>query len=649
LFVNGPDIFNNSITQAIDQNLAPIVTTSYGECEAGWGSSELNILNALFKQGNAQGQTIVAASADQGATDCDAGPSAIEGLTVDFPGSSPYVTGMGGTAFNEGGASGTTQYWNGNSSSSTNNAGSANSYLPEITWDIPAYFSGSGGGPSSFFTKPAWQVGTGVPADDSRDEPDLALNASNTHDTFLLCMNVSSGESCTSGFNLTNSTPLSAGGTSFDSQIFGGMLALIEQKIGSRIGNANPTIYALANSSAYYTPGVTISTLGTVVFNDVTAGSNDEFCVGGTPSCPDGGSIGFNAGAGYDPVTGWGSINVYNLANAWKSVTPLGPGSLGPSLSATALTASTSSVPAGTSVTFTATVSGSAGTPTGSVQFFVNGIAAGSPVALSSGVAMYTLSTSCASIGQQLVTAAYLGSSTYQGSKGPLLNSGEAGIFGEGISSNGSFETSPLIVTVTSGACVTFTLSASQTINVASGGTVPSVTITATAQNGFTGTVFFQVTTLTTTSDYTPGYSLSLLSGTLTSTSTTASTVLTLSGIVADLRKQGFPGKTDPGTMLARQTSGPKPAPGGMWYAAGSGVTIASLLFLTLPRRRRLGGLLLVGLAVALAGGASGCGGSSLPGPPSGGNNEYAGQYVVTVEAASGSVVTSTTVTYNVN
>ncbi len=35
LFVNGPDIFNNAMTQAIDQNLAPIVTTSYGYCEAG--------------------------------------------------------------------------------------------------------------------------------------------------------------------------------------------------------------------------------------------------------------------------------------------------------------------------------------------------------------------------------------------------------------------------------------------------------------------------------------------------------------------------------------------------------------------------------------------------------------------------------------
>ena len=50
------------------------------------------------------------------------------------------------------------------------------------------------------------------------------------------------------------------------------------------------------------------------------------------------------------------------------------------------------------------------------------------------------------------------------------------------------------------------------------------------------------------------------------------------------------------------------------WYAAGSGITVASLLMLVLPRRRRLGGLLLVALAVALVGGATGCGGSSQAG-----------------------------------
>ena len=179
LFVNGVNIFDNAMTAAIDQDLAPIVTTSYGFCEAGEGTTELNTLNQLFKQANAQGQTVMAAAADDGATDCDAGTTATEGLAVDFPASSPYVTGMGGTMFSQSSA-----YW-----SSTNNAngGSAISYIPESVWNEDSYgntFSAGGGGPSAFFTKPAWQVETGpagmtttVPPDASRDVPDLALNA----------------------------------------------------------------------------------------------------------------------------------------------------------------------------------------------------------------------------------------------------------------------------------------------------------------------------------------------------------------------------------------------------------------------------------------------------------------------------------------
>ena len=129
----------------------------------------------------------------------------------------------------------------------------------------------------------------------------------------------------------------------------------------------------------------------------------------------------------------------------------------------------------------------------------------------------------------------------------------------------------------------------------------------------------------------------------------TASTQLTFSGIQADLRMPNAPGRVDSGTMLARQNSGRMP-----WKLAGSGVTIASLLLLTLPRKRRLGSLLLVALAVALVGGASGCG-SSQAAPPSTTTNTPTRMreiYVVTVVAtytASPSQVIqqSTTLTYS--
>ena len=336
-FVLGLDVFNNSMTFAIDNNVAPIITNSYGACEAGWGTTELNTINALFKQANVQGQTILTASADFGATDCDAGPSATEGLAVDFPASSPYVTAMGGTQPNEG--SGT--YW-----STTNGAtgGSALSYIPEVVWNDASLgaFGGSGGGSSNYFTKPTWQAGS-TPTDGARDVPDLALNATDapTHDSFLYCVNVAAGQSCGSGFRIsaTNNGLAAAGGTSFDSQIFGGMLAVMEQKVSPTkgLGNINPTIYALGNS-VFYKAGQNTLTNSTVVFNDVTGGNNQMACTAGSINCGNGGTIGYTAVNGYDVATGWGSVNLANLANDWTLVTPLGIGSLGTNLSATSLT-----------------------------------------------------------------------------------------------------------------------------------------------------------------------------------------------------------------------------------------------------------------------------------------------------------------------
>ena len=135
-------------------------------------------------------------------------------------------------------------------------------YIPEQVWNDESFdsYGGGGGGASGFFTKPAWQIGTGVPTDGARDVPDLSLNASDANDPFLVCVNVALGTSCTTGFALSNGDLDALGGTSFDSQIFGGMLALVEQQNGgARIGNANPVIYALANNSTYYTPGATIA------------------------------------------------------------------------------------------------------------------------------------------------------------------------------------------------------------------------------------------------------------------------------------------------------------------------------------------------------------------------------------------------------
>ena len=283
----------------------------------------------------------------------------------------------------------------------------------------------------------------------------------------------------------------------------------------------------------------------------------------------------------------------------------------------------------------TATVTVASGTPTGTVQFLVNNAFAGGTVALTNGIATFTYVTSCSTLGPQMMSAAYSGDATYAGSKGPALALGSAGNPGGALTtSNGSIITTPLIVTVTSGTCPDFTVTPSQTaVTVAAGATIPPVTITVAPLNSFTGAVSFTASATTTTA-YLPTLAFSPTFVAIT-TSASGTTSLNFTGIVADLHTPKMPDRA-------------APVP---WYAVGSGVTIASLLMFALPRKRRMGGILALLLAVALVGGATGCGNSSqVVQTP----NPYAGTYVVTVVATYTSVGKpnishSTTITYQIN
>ncbi|HEY1966283.1 MAG TPA: protease pro-enzyme activation domain-containing protein, partial [Acidobacteriaceae bacterium] len=159
---SGGGVFQ-SLTYAIDNKLAPILTISYGLCESSWGTATLASNNLVLAQANAQGQTVMAAAGDGGATDCDSTGVSTEGLSVDFPASSPYVTAAGGTMFS-GDVSTPATYWN---STNFTNGSSALSYIPEQPWNETTASGGltaggaGGGGASAFFSKPAWQTGLG--------------------------------------------------------------------------------------------------------------------------------------------------------------------------------------------------------------------------------------------------------------------------------------------------------------------------------------------------------------------------------------------------------------------------------------------------------------------------------------------------------
>src|SRR6266851_2131691 len=325
----------DSLNYAVQHMVAPVISISYGNCEAKLGRAFVLTMQQWAQQANVQGQTISGPSGDDGAADCDSKvASATHGLAVDAPASIPEVTGVGGTEFTGDPAavvpSGSscapaTTFW-GSSCDPTPGVGnptgaSALGYIPETTWNDAVTsqgFSSSGGGASIIFGKPSWQVGSGVPNDGERDVPDVALSASPGHDGYLICSQDfftsggSTATSCTSGFRASDQTLARIGGTSPGAPTFAGILALINQATASNgLGNVNPMLYSLAANPS-----------SSNAFNPVTSGDNKVPCTAGTRNCPSGGKIGFIAGPGYDQVTGLGSLNVSNLITAWLAATP---------------------------------------------------------------------------------------------------------------------------------------------------------------------------------------------------------------------------------------------------------------------------------------------------------------------------------------
>lgn len=588
----------DALQYAIDQKLAPVISVSYGECEADFGSSNSSIVQQWAKQANAQGQTIIAAAGDTGAADCDGGSlnpnyvvtSATRGFSVDVPAAIPEVTGIGGNEFS-GDVSNSSQYW-----SLVNNSGngSAQSYIPEDAWNDSDASSGilaGGGGKSIYFAKPVWQTAPGVPQDGQRDVPDISLNASPAHDGYLVC----SAGSCTNGFRDGNNNLTVFGGTSAGAPAFAGVLTLIEQAKQSN-GESN------INQKYLYPLAATPSTYASA-FHDVTSGNNDAPCTSGTTDCPSGtASFGFTAGPGYDQATGLGSIDAFNLEQAMLSgATP-----------AARIATSTSvtnpgGVPnQGSAVTFTATVtpaSGSASALTGTVQFTDNGVPLNQPVTVASGQASTTATYS--SGGSHIIQAIYSGDSAYAGSTGAL----------DGVTVPGTVPT--------------FSIAANPgTITMSSIGS-QTATITATSSDGLQGPIYFTCSVASTGAKAPKNIPTCSIPGsvTLSSSTTSGSTTLTLTTAASSV-------VPPVGTGSSRFD------PPALWMLLDLGGLAALLLLGVSGRRRRFTpamAVLVMGLALGLAGCGGGGGGSSSNNnggtTPTGSGGVPAGSYQVTVLA----------------
>ncbi|MGP8155915.1 MAG: Ig-like domain repeat protein [Candidatus Acidiferrales bacterium] len=395
--------------RAVYGNVAPVLSLSFGLCEADLGSAYNAFFNQLWEEAAAQGQTVLVASGDSASAGCDdPGQSyAVDGLAVNGLASTPFDVAVGGTDFfysdyNSTPAALNAQlatYW-GAPTTTNSPATSLLTPIPEQPWnnsqygldivnfyaesgDLATTIIGGGGGASILYTKPSWQTGTGVPADGVRDLPDLSLFASNGANASFYPSCASDGD-CQPG-----GTPVQisgAGGTSFASPEFAGIMALVVQKYG-RQGQANFVLYPLkANYPAAFhdvtngTNSVPCEFLPTHTANCISAGAGAIVLGGVTEGqLGTGATADYNAAAGYNLATGLGTVDANVLVTDWNNIiTALHP-------SATTLTPSSTSFAHRTPITISGTVTGS--TPTGDVALMTD-----STEPANQGQAFFTLS-----------------------------------------------------------------------------------------------------------------------------------------------------------------------------------------------------------------------------------------------------------------
>lgn len=242
--------FDDMYEQSVEDPRVDVVTTSWGSCEAGADPNEIAADNDLFEQAAAEGQTRFAASGDNGSKDCG-----MNDPPFGFPGQ-PNPTNVDFPA---------SSWWVAGSGGTTLALASNRSIKSETAW------SGSGGGISEFFALPPYQKPVPTLASTSwRNVPDVALDADPATPYSLYYL---------------GSWALPVGGTSCVAPNMAALYAQIDGYWGHRLGLAQTGLYNGFESRTY--PGR--------VWHDILTGSNGDF----------------NAHAGYDNVTGVGSLDGY--------------------------------------------------------------------------------------------------------------------------------------------------------------------------------------------------------------------------------------------------------------------------------------------------------------------------------------------------
>jgi subtilase family serine protease len=277
----------------VSQDLAKVVSASWGQCESVEGSANAAAEGTLFEEAAVQGQTIVSASGDNGSEDCyTGGLLAGTELAVDDPASQPFVTGVGGTTLASPGPRPAETVWNAGGSL--------------LTAMLPTTSGAGGGGVSSLWRMPGYQSGApsflnvlrgstssgcGPGSGFCREVPDVSAIADPSAGYLIYWNGTDSAAGQPAGWQ-------TIGGTSLSAPLWAALIALVNAAPacgGAPLGFVNPALYGAA-ASGYAND-----------FNDVQSGNNDFT---GTHQST------YSAGAGYDMASGLGSPNASALAGA---------------------------------------------------------------------------------------------------------------------------------------------------------------------------------------------------------------------------------------------------------------------------------------------------------------------------------------------
>jgi hypothetical protein len=249
--------------KAVEDHAGDVVSISFGLCEPAALRVETELLDAMYAIANAQGQTVVVASGDDGPSDC---APASSGFAVNAFASSPHAVAVGGTSF------------------PLDAGGSVAGTPVETVWNDES--GASGGGRSEVFGLPRYQLLAGLSAQSGgRALPDVALAASRLAPGYVV---------------VQRGVARVVGGTSAGAPAFAGVLALLNEELAREQGRAGlgqllPALYRLGQEQA--------GGLGRAVFRDVVTGGNG----------------GFDAGPGFDLATGWGAPLADALAAALEA------------------------------------------------------------------------------------------------------------------------------------------------------------------------------------------------------------------------------------------------------------------------------------------------------------------------------------------